>query len=566
MIPRFFAFLGLLCCCGACLQQPLEPLPFFGVLTKPLSGQLEKVILRGQLDGLDSAPDAVGFITNTDLEAIQAEVPTGQILAARLLPAGEFEGVFSDLKPGEPVYFRAFARLGDRSIYGAIRSYRLGEVVSVGAAAIYNDSASITGSLTGVKISGDTVLEHGHVYSATNRTPELGRSDCTVTNLGAKDIDYDFSSAARNLNLNTTYYVRAYAKGRTKTFYSPVTSFRVRDGWKRIANLWPFQQAIAAVANGRAYVGFGCDQNTNCTVGSLPDDWWVFSPDGLGTWRKSAPFDAFFARTNATTFTLGDTIYVVMGEYFEDNKRVFTRELMKFDTKTQIWDEEVVTLPQQVSKRSGATAFMLNGRAYLGGGEGKGEGPDSVRVISKNDFWEYTPQTGAWRPVARLPLQENPALRPSYQGGRAEAVTFTVGANAYVGCGRNGNLALKDFWRFTAPATPRDTGRWTLETFLPDQAKARYDALGFAIGSRGYCGIGYNLSEGALDDWWSYRPSDKTWRRGTSFSGGPRYDGVGFALGSTGYVGLGLRVVQGGPTFFRSEVRSDMWRYEPEPE
>jgi N-acetylneuraminic acid mutarotase len=558
MMVRYLFLIALLLCTAACLRQPLEPLSFFSVLTKPLSGQLEKVVLRGQLDGLSGqTPDAIGFIYNMDIEAIQAATPVGQILAAKLMAAGEFEGVFTDLRPEQTVHFRAFARVGDRTIYGAVRSYRLGEVVRVGVTEVFNDSASIAGTLAGVRVSADTVLEHGHVYSTTNPLPELGRSDCTATNLGSKDADYDFKSPARNLNLNTTYYVRAYAKGRNKTFYSPAATFRVRDGWKRIPDLFPFQQAVTAVGGGRAYVGFGCDANTACNANSLPDDWWSFSPEGAGLWRKATAFDPLFARTNASSFTIGDTIYVLMGEYFEFNERIFVADLVKFDLKTQTWHEG--DLPARIAKRSGATAFVLNGRGYVGAGEGS----DGVRTVSKNDFWEYTPQTSAWRPVARLPLQENPAQKINYTAGRAEPVGFVVGANAYVGCGRAGNFALKDFWRFTPPTSTLDTGRWVLETFLPDVA--RYDATGFAIGDKGYCGLGYNLAEGPLADWWSYRPADKTWRRCTPFTGGRRYDAIGFALGSFGYAGTGLQIV---PTpngiSLQSRVRADMWRYEPE--
>lgn len=557
------AFAGLLWLLSlyACRRQELDPLPFFEVYTRPLSGRLDNIVLTGQVAGLDdNAPDEVGFMYNSSLDRIQGSAPTGTVLPAQLGNGGNFETVFNSLGPQEAFFVRAFARIADRIVYGEILSYRQGEIVSMGAVEIYNDSVVLHGSLIGLKITGDTVLDHGHIISPVDTNPVFNVLACCNVQLGSKDIDYAFQTHIGNLQLNTTYYVRAYARSKTKTFYSPAIPFRVRDGWKKMPEISPLQHAHAAVAGGKAYAGFGCGGTSDCVQESLPTDFWEFTPNGAGgVWGKSSPVDPFYTRTRVASFAIGDTIYWLTGEYniAGVGEPLFVYDLIKFNTVDKTWTEDF-NFPD-LPKRSGAVAFAVNGKGYLGAGEGS----DGTRIAPFNDFWEYDPGSGTWRQVASLP-SVNPESASNIQAeGRAEAACFILNGSAYVGCGRTGYATRKDFWRFIAPANAQDPGRWELAGFFPGMA--RYAAASFAIGGKGYLGLGYNPLEGAFGDFWEYNPADNTWQSRTSFPGGKRYAAIGFAIDDHGYAGTGLqpKVAPNGAFGF-SEINDDLWRYEPE--
>ena len=554
----------------SCLKNELTPLPFFEVLTRPPTGRLEEVMLKGEITGIPEGtrPDAFGFIYSRDIEAIQRTEPSGTvIMAATLAAGGHFEARFEGFNPSETYYFRAFASIGERRIYGSVQSYRLGEIALMGAVTVKNDSALMGGVLTGLKITGDTVLEYGHVYSATNATPALGQPDCTVVpQSGQVSADLFFEGKTGNLNFNTTYTVRAYARGKRKIFYSAPATFPVRDGWKKIAGLPSFQGAYGIGHQGTGYFGFGCDAVEACLQTSLPNDLWRFTPDNqAGTWSKAAAVDPLFMRTNVSSFAIGDTVYFVMGEYFDGvvctNQPCFVFNFMKLNTKTQQW--EYADLPDPVpSFRSYAASFTLNGKGYVG----TGEGSDGTHLLPLNDFWQYNPANGAWRKVAVMPLREKPSDPIRYDEGRAGAAAFVSGGFAYVGAGRTSAFPLNDFWRFTPPATDAasDTGHWQQISYF--RGVGRSGGVAFQIDGKGYFGLGYNLSYGRLQDFWQYNPLSDEWVPRTPFPPEGRDRAVGFSIGPYGYAGTGVsKIVSTGLELETNlQAHGDMWRYEPE--
>ena len=70
---------------------------------------------------------------------------------------------------------------------------------------------------------------------------------------------------------------------------------------------------------------------------------------------------------------------------------------------------------------------------------------------------------------------------------------------------------------------------------------ARHRASGFAIGGRGYVGLGHVNTGGnrAYEDFWEYDPASDTWTQKANFGGGERYHATSFVIGNTGYVGMG---------------------------
>jgi len=184
------------------------------------------------------------------------------------------------------------------------------------------------------------------------------------------------------------------------------------------------------------------------------------------------------------------------------------------------------------TERNGATGFSIGSKGYIGTG---------YKFSFQKDFWEYDPTANTWTQKA------------DFGGtGRASAAGFSIGSKGYVGTGNNGT-ALKDFWEYD-PAT----NTWTQKADFG--GVSRYGATGFSISSnsKGYIGTGsyYSAGDQYLKDWWEYNPSTNTWTQKSDFGGIARSLAAGFSIGSKGYVGTGYNISNG--AWYK-----DFWEYDP---
>jgi N-acetylneuraminic acid mutarotase len=185
--------------------------------------------------------------------------------------------------------------------------------------------------------------------------------------------------------------------------------------------------------------------------------------------------------------------------------------------------------------RYGATGFSIGTKGYIGTG---------YYGNFKKDFWEYDPATKEWSQKADF-------------GGDARhyAVGFSIGNKGYIGTGNNdfnGGSQKKDFWEYD-PAT----NAWTRKADFG--GKARYLAVGFSIGSKGYVGTGDVGNSQHKNDFWEYDPITNIWARKADFGGSARYTAIGFSIGSKGYIGTGNALDAGNVI----TPRSDFWEYDP---
>jgi len=129
---------------------------------------------------------------------------------------------------------------------------------------------------------------------------------------------------------------------------------------------------------------------------------------------------------------------------------------------------------------------------------------------------------------------------------RFSAVGFSIGSKGYVGTGSDGSTYYNDFWEYDSA-----TDTWTQKADFG--GLARFSAVGFSIGSKGYVGTG---SDGSTyyNDFWEYDPATDTWTQKANFGGLARFSAVGFSIGSKGYIGTG----SDGATYY-----NDFWEYDP---
>ncbi len=130
---------------------------------------------------------------------------------------------------------------------------------------------------------------------------------------------------------------------------------------------------------------------------------------------------------------------------------------------------------------------------------------------------------------------------------RSDAVGFAIGNKGYIGTGYNGqeDERLVDFWEYDAD---RDT--WTQKAVFP--GAARNSAVGFSTDSRGYIGTGYDGRD-KLGDFWEYDPGTNAWTRKADFGGSARYGAVGFTINNKCYIGTG----------YDGYYLQDFWEYDP---
>lgn len=132
-----------------------------------------------------------------------------------------------------------------------------------------------------------------------------------------------------------------------------------------------------------------------------------------------------------------------------------------------------------------------------------------------------------------------------YGDSRGDAVAFSVGNNAFVGTGYDGEDRLSDFFKYDV-----EQNNWTQIADFPGEP--RQGAVAFSADGNGYVGTGY---DGLVkyNDFWKYDPVSNIWEQVADFEGEARYGAVAFTINNIGYVGTG----------FSGNALMDFWAYDP---
>jgi len=267
--------------------------------------------------------------------------------------------------------------------------------------------------------------------------------------------------------------------------------------------------------NGKGYLGTGGDGS------SLYKDFWEYDPQ-TNTWTQKADFGGT-ARDYVVGFSIGSKGYIGTGVDSWDK----TKDFWEYDPQTNTWTQKA---DFGGTARIAAVGFSIGDKGYIGTGS-----------VTK-DFWEYDPQTNTWTQKA------------DFGGGlRSQAVGFSIGDKGYIGTGWNGSSVLKDFWEYDP-----QINTWTQKADFG--GTARWGVVGFSVGNSGYIGLGYDglLGEGtSRKDLWNYDKEMDTWTQKADFSGSARWEAVGFSIGSKGYIGTGKD--KRGSTVY---IMGDFWEYD----
>lgn len=137
-------------------------------------------------------------------------------------------------------------------------------------------------------------------------------------------------------------------------------------------------------------------------------------------------------------------------------------------------------------------------------------------------------------------------IRPEF--GRQYAIGFAIGNKGYVGLGESVSTLYKDFWEYD----PK-TNVWTQKADFGGAARER--AVAFTIASKAYVGTGMDENN-RLKDFWEFDPVGNIWTRKADFGGTERLDAVAFSIGNKGYVGCG-------DAYPVNVATKDFWSYDP---
>lgn len=203
--------------------------------------------------------------------------------------------------------------------------------------------------------------------------------------------------------------------------YDPET-----DSWTEVASFGGTARysAVAFTLNGLGYVGTGYD-------GSYLKDFWKYDPN-TDSWTQSLSLFGS-KRESAFAFVLGGKAYVGSGL----NNDQFLYDFWAFDPETDQWidfsidddDHDFFDEFVDAMERFDATAFVMDGVAYIATGQGTSYHSDIISFDPLTEIWneDYT----------------------NFEGqSRGGAVSFVIDGRGFITTGRSATTRHDDIWEW----------------------------------------------------------------------------------------------------------------------
>ncbi|MFW9596555.1 MAG: Kelch repeat-containing protein [Paludibacter sp.] len=240
--------------------------------------------------------------------------------------------------------------------------------------------------------------------------------------------------------------------------------------------------AIAEVVDGKAYVGFGYDPSMSVYSSdtTIFADFWAYDPQ-LDNWERKADFprNAYTNKpylNSCASFVYKKWVYIVG----MSNNREYIKQVWRYNTLDNTW-EQMNDFPGDA--RAAAVACTNGDQVFFGSGY--------LRYF-KNDWWQYYPENDTWK------------KRASFQGGRVNAVAFSVNDRFFIATGRLIGGTLTDDY-FYADVLEYDSSKdcWYNRGKLP--SGGRENALALVLQNKVLLGLG-ETDNAVLSDFWIFQP------------------------------------------------------------
>jgi len=201
------------------------------------------------------------------------------------------------------------------------------------------------------------------------------------------------------------------------------------------------------------------------------------------------------------------------------------------------------------SPRSGAIAFVIGTKAYIGGGHSELTGyvPGGNMGLFYKDLWEVDPVTGVCTQKSNIP-----GLPRGY------GIGFEFGGMGYAGLGVTNSSGIatpiSDFYQYNA-----STNTWVAQTSFP--GTPRYMAAGSVRTNDFVLAGGTDQFNSPLNDVWTFAPSLNNWFPAGTFPGGVRRNMTSFSVGNIAYFGGGFSGIGAVNDFW--ELNGVTWTQRP---
>jgi hypothetical protein len=305
---------------------------------------------------------------------------------------------------------------------------------------------------------------------------------------------------------------------------------------------WSSRASFPGVARAKAasftigdkiYVMGGVDNLSN-----ILNDFWEYNIT-TNVWTQKTNFPGP-GRYGAATFVLNNLGYIATGA----NDSGYLSDLWQYEPVSETWMQRP-GLPsgtaQNENQRTEAFAFVANGKAYLGGGQGFVFAPNNTFNIAFADLWEFDPVNPGWTAKSGFPDFT----------GRIMAVAGSINNKGYVGLGCNVDQTFnhQGFWEYD-PASDI----WTPKANFPTTFTA--DAGAFTLNSLFHITGGVRLSVvGLSNQFYSYNPTNNTWNQLPLFNGGAIAGQWTASTATSAFIGGGYNSA--------INTRNDVWEYSP---
>lgn len=300
--------------------------------------------------------------------------------------------------------------------------------------------------------------------------------------------------------------------------------------WQRMADYVGVARngAVGFVINDTAYVGSGVTNSGTSTTAKRVGDFRKYNADA-DDWYLISSLPDGAERAYGVGFSINGKGYVGTGT---NDGSVALKDFYEYNPRNNSW-RQVASLPAAAAARWGAVAFTLNGKGYVGCGY---DGSNDL-----NDFWEYTPgagdsDPGTWTQVASIKskrqfpfafvINNKAYVGGGYNNSQADISFYRLDGNT---------------WTKLHSLNPDGDSEESDDIKNNDDYNyniSRKSAATFSLDGYGYVTTG-NLSS-SLSTTWQYNPDRDLWKEVDKFEGSSREAAVGFAIKNYGYVTTGI--------------------------
>ena len=201
--------------------------------------------------------------------------------------------------------------------------------------------------------------------------------------------------------------------------YDPAT-----NQWETIAEFpgRDRKNGISFVVDGKAYVGAG-RWFVNTTSNYL-EDFYAYDP-AIDQWtiKEKVPQQG---GASGVAFIVNNVGYFGTGKYRANDAPKDTNkdDLFSYSFEKNEWTDTITD--NNILSREEATAFVINGKAYIGGG------------LNRKDFVVYDP--------IKNTLKDTATFISDAEGKRSNMISFVINGIAYAGLGNVGEVKRDDIW------------------------------------------------------------------------------------------------------------------------